>query len=155
MTLTADNAHLALWYADASFAVHQDMKSHTGYKMTIGKGAVQASSMKQKINAKSSTEAELMAADSAVTPVLWTKWFLEEQDYQVNQTILYQDNKSTILLENNGKNSSSRRTRHINIRYFLSQIASNAKNSVLSFVQLMKCLQIFLLNCYEVKSFLK
>ena len=33
-------------------------------------------------------------------------------------THLYQDNKSTILLEENDKRSSSRRTRHFNIRYF-------------------------------------
>jgi hypothetical protein len=31
---------------------------------------------------------------------------------------LYQDNKSSILLEKNGKASSSKRTRHIAIRYF-------------------------------------
>jgi hypothetical protein len=31
---------------------------------------------------------------------------------------LFQDNKSAILLEKNGKASSSKRTKHINIRYF-------------------------------------
>jgi len=31
---------------------------------------------------------------------------------------IYQDNKSTILLAANGKISSSKRTRHINIWYF-------------------------------------
>ena len=31
---------------------------------------------------------------------------------------LYQDNKSTILLEKNGRRSSGKRTRHINIRYY-------------------------------------
>jgi hypothetical protein len=31
---------------------------------------------------------------------------------------LYQDNQSAILLEKNGRASSSKRTRHINIRYF-------------------------------------
>jgi hypothetical protein len=32
---------------------------------------------------------------------------------------LFQDNKSTILLEKNGKALSSKRTKHINIRYFI------------------------------------
>jgi hypothetical protein len=32
--------------------------------------------------------------------------------------VVYQDNKSAILLEKNGKRSSSKRTRAINIRYF-------------------------------------
>ena len=31
---------------------------------------------------------------------------------------IYQDNKSTILLENNGKFSSSKRTKHIKHKYF-------------------------------------
>jgi hypothetical protein len=36
----------------------------------------------------------------------------------VVDTVLYQDNKSSILLETNGKASSGKRTRHINIRFF-------------------------------------
>jgi hypothetical protein len=32
--------------------------------------------------------------------------------------VLFQDNKSSILLEKNGKASSSKRTKHINIQYF-------------------------------------
>jgi hypothetical protein len=53
-----------------------------------------------------------------VNMILWTKLFLEEQGYNISQNILYQDNKSAILLEKNGKKSSSKRTRAINIRYF-------------------------------------
>ena len=36
----------------------------------------------------------------------------------MSDNILYQDNKSAILLEKNGKSSSSKRTKHINVRYF-------------------------------------
>ena len=36
----------------------------------------------------------------------------------MNGTILYQDNKSAILLEKNGMASSSRRTRHLLLRYY-------------------------------------
>ena len=36
----------------------------------------------------------------------------------MDDNILYQDNKSSILLETNGKASSGKRTKHINIRYF-------------------------------------
>jgi len=43
---------------------------------------------------------------------------LETQGYNVRENILYQDNKSTILLLNNGKASSGKPTRAINIRYF-------------------------------------
>ena len=43
---------------------------------------------------------------------------MEAQSYAIKQNILYQDNKSTILLLKNGKQSSTKRTRAINIRYF-------------------------------------
>ena len=49
---------------------------------------------------------------------MWTKYFLKEQGYKLNSSILYQDNQSSILLEKNGKASSTKQTRHINIRYF-------------------------------------
>ena len=38
--------------------------------------------------------------------------------HSIKENILKQDNKSTILLLENGKKSSSKRTRAINIRYF-------------------------------------
>ena len=43
---------------------------------------------------------------------------MQAQGYQVNDNVLYQDNKSAILLIKNGTASSSKRTKHINIRYF-------------------------------------
>jgi len=43
---------------------------------------------------------------------------MEAQGYEVHDNVLYQDNKSAILLEKNGKASSTKRTKHINIRYF-------------------------------------
>ena len=49
---------------------------------------------------------------------MWTRCFLSNQVFQIDKSILYQDNKSTILLEENGSESSSSRTKHINIRYF-------------------------------------
>jgi hypothetical protein len=41
--------------------------------------------------------------------------------------LLLQDNKSSILLERNGKASSGKRTRHINIRYFFITDRVNMK----------------------------
>ena len=106
------------WYVDAAFAVHQDFKSHMGGAMTFRQGAVQNISRKQKLNTKSSTDAELVAADDVSVMVLWTKLFLEEQGYKVEKNILYQDNKSAILLEENGRKSAGKRSRALNVRYF-------------------------------------
>jgi hypothetical protein len=50
--------------------------------------------------------------------LLWAGLFLEAQGYGCNESILYQDNQSTILLQRNGRKSSSRRTRHLDIRYY-------------------------------------
>ena len=47
--------------------------------------------------------------------MLWTKYFLESQGYDVDENIMYQDNLSAMLLEKNGKKSSTKRTKHINV----------------------------------------
>jgi hypothetical protein len=118
LTLSADDLRVVKWYVDASFAVHPDFKSHTGAVMMLGKGAMQSIARKQKMNVRSSTEGELVAVDDAATMILWTKLFLEAQGYEVEKNIVYQDIKSAILLETNGKKSSGKRTRALNIRYF-------------------------------------
>ena len=51
--------------------------------------------------------------------ILWTPLFMKEQGYEVKNNVVYQDNKSTILLEKNGKRSSRKRTRALNVRYFM------------------------------------
>ena len=113
--MQADNIRSIKWYVDASFAVHPDFKSHTGGVMKFDKGAMLSISRKQKLNTKSSSDAELVGVDDISTMILWTKLFLVEQGYNVEKSILYQDNKSAILLETNGKKSSSKRTRALNI----------------------------------------
>ena len=50
--------------------------------------------------------------------VLWTRHFLAAQGEHVPTTTIHQDNKSTILLAENGRTSSSKRTKHLNVRYF-------------------------------------
>jgi hypothetical protein len=94
------------------------LQSHNGAMMTLGKGAMQSIVRKQKMNMRSSTEGKLVTVNNAATMILWTKLFLEGQGYDVDKNIVYQDNKSTILLETNGKKSSGKQTRALNICYF-------------------------------------
>ena len=68
--------------------------------MTLGSKAITSFSRKQKINGKSLTEAELIGLD------LWMRYFMEGQDYKSEENILFQDNKSAMLLEKNGRMSS-------------------------------------------------
>ena len=94
----------------------------------LGSGSIVKVSTKQKFVTKSSMEAELVAGDDLSNLLIWTNYFLEAQGYATKGTILYQDNKSCMLLHNNGKASSSKRTRHLNIRYyFLSDRIANGE----------------------------
>jgi hypothetical protein len=82
------------------------------------KGAIYSSSTRQKINTRSSTEGELVGVNDTLPQIVWTRNFLKAQCYDVGPCDVFQDSQSAMLLEKNGKASSSRRTRHINIRYF-------------------------------------
>ena len=84
----------------------------------MGKGAVTSISHKQGINTHSSTKSELIAADEVVSSMLWTWHFLEAQGYTLEDNILHQDNKSTILLESNGQKSAGKRFKHLNVCLF-------------------------------------
>jgi hypothetical protein len=116
--LEADDRIDIKWWINALFVVHPDMRSHTGGTLSLGKGLVYSMSRKQRINTKSSTEAELVGVDDGMPLVVWTHNFLMAQGYKVTDNVVYQDNQSAMLLEKNGKALSGRRTRHIDIRYF-------------------------------------
>ena len=79
LTLESDKTHIVKWWIDASFAVHGDMRSHTGATMAMGKGSLYLTSTRQKINTKSSTEAELVGVDDVMPMILWTKYFLRHK----------------------------------------------------------------------------
>ncbi len=59
-----------------------------------------------------------MAVDEMMAQILWTRLFMLAQGIKMTNNILYQDNRSAILLEKNGRASSSKRTKHIEIRYY-------------------------------------
>ena len=55
-------------------------------------GSIVNLSRKQKLNARSSTEAELVGVDDASALMLWTKLFLEALACSVKKNTIYQDN---------------------------------------------------------------
>lgn len=75
-------------------------------------------SSKQKLNTKSSTEAEVVGASDYLPKTIWIKYFLEAQGYTITESLFEQDNESAIRLEKNGRASAGQKSRHINIRYF-------------------------------------
>ena len=123
-----DGSGTMVWSIDASFAVHMDMKSHTGYCMTLGTGCPISESSSQKINTRSSTEAELVDVDDTIAFVEWASLYSKDQvkEYPVThplkemgtKNVVEQDNTSTIKLIKGGKRVCGQQTRNIRIRYF-------------------------------------
>jgi len=117
-------------WVDASYAVHMDMKGQTGSATSFGRGVIGSKSTKQKINTKSSTESELVGISEYLPYCIWFLYFLEHQGYKLEENVVFQDNKSAILMEKNGRNSCTGNSRHINIRYFF--IKDRIKNKEVS-----------------------
>ena len=105
-------------WIDAAYAVNPDMRSQTVGAMLMGVGVLHAKYSKQKLNVKSSTEAELVGTSEYIPYNLWLLLFLSAQRYEIKDNVLYQDKQSTILMLKNGRNSCAGNSRHINIRYF-------------------------------------
>jgi hypothetical protein len=118
LRVRANAMNIVMWWADAAFAVRDDYKSQSGRGMSLGTGMIQCKSHKQSTTENSSTTAEVISSSDALIMIIWTTNFLKCQGYPVKDTILFQDNMSAIKLERNGRQSSSKRTRHLNIRHF-------------------------------------
>jgi hypothetical protein len=43
-------------------------------------------------------ESKLVGVDDMMPSILWTRYFLDAQGYKVNDNVIFQDNKSTMLL---------------------------------------------------------
>ncbi len=65
-------------YIDASYGVHEDFKSHSGLAIFLYGNIILCKSKKQKLNVKSSTEAEVVAVADYLPDILWLKQFMED-----------------------------------------------------------------------------
>ena len=130
LMLRASDEGIVRWWIDASYAVHEDMKGHTGATLSLGKGTIYSGSWKQRLVSRSSTESEVIGVYDVLPQVLWKKQFLEEQGRLDTTTVVYQDNTSSILLERNGRSSNTKPTKHMHIHYFYvtEQVRNKAIN---------------------------
>jgi hypothetical protein len=112
LILSANGSGILKWWVDASFAVHPNMRGHSGGGLSLGRGFPIVSST---------------SADDFMPAIYWTRYFMKAQGYGVKDNVLFQDNKSSIILEKNGK-----RTKYINIRYLF--ITDRIKNEEVSVV---------------------
>ena len=106
-------------YIDSSYAVHMNMRGHTGGAISMGYGIIHGKSSKQKINVKSSTESELVGVSEYIPYNIWLVMFMGAQGYGIKNNVVYQDNQSKMQMVKNGRNSCTGNSQHIHIRYFL------------------------------------
>ena len=115
LTLRADGSGGLKWHCDAGFALHDDFRSHTSSTFSMGEGAITSLTRKQGMNTRSSAEVEEVGTDEIVSLMIWTQLFLKAQGCPVKENILYQDNKSAMLLETNGCKSAGKHSHHLSI----------------------------------------
>jgi len=124
LTIKCDDLQLHA-YCDASYGCHNDGKSHTGYYIAMGRNNnsyLTAKSAKQKLTAISSTDAEILALTDVTKTTIWLHNLIKEicnkanlsPELYITPTIVYQDNKSAILLVS--QQTKQRRSRHILIK---------------------------------------
>jgi hypothetical protein len=140
-----------MWYVDALFAVHPNVRGHTGGGLT-GRG-FPIVAWKQKLNTKSSTESKLVGINDMMPIMLWTCYFLLSQGYGIVENLLLQDNKSSILIEQNGKALSGKCTRHINIRYFFITDRVNMKEISIGWCSTKKMVADFMMKPLQGSHF--
>lgn len=110
-------------YIDSAFNVYDDAKSITGAAICIGDlgngegGLLFAASKKQRIVARSSAEAELIAIHDCIDRLIMIRNVSIELGMDPLPAVIHQDNKSTIMLAQHG-GALSKRSKHINLRYF-------------------------------------
>jgi hypothetical protein len=83
LTLGADDLGALRTWVEASYAVHPDMKSHTGGVISIGTGSILCQSTKQKLNTKRSAEAELVGVSNYLPITIWSKFFRDPRTRRV------------------------------------------------------------------------
>jgi hypothetical protein len=97
LKLSICDDYLFTAYVDASYAVHEDMKSHSGMVYTAGGSTFLAKSLKQWVVSKSSTEAEVIVASDGCNDVLSLMEFINFQAGREGKARPYQDNTSAIF----------------------------------------------------------
>lgn len=113
-------------YCDASHLLHGDGKGHSGAIVLLGGNHIYSFSGKQKLQARSSTEAELIALDEITTYVVWLRHLLKELNININKpSIIYQDNQSGVEIIEKGGNF--KRTKHMVGKYGYVKEQVNSK----------------------------
>ena len=122
-------------WVDAAYAVHHGMKSHTGGVMSFGTGVLNATSTKQKLNTKSSPEAELVGASDYLPWTIWVKRFMKYQGYDIKSIIFIKTTKVQLNLRKMVENHAVKNQDISTYSIVLSKMFLSTKISKLSIVE--------------------
>ena len=106
LTLIAEYLSAVKCWIETQHNTHNDGRGVYRRHDEPWKGYVISLSLKQRLNMNSSTLGELVGAHNGLNVILCSKYFIESQKYAVEHVKLYQYNNRTILMENNGRESS-------------------------------------------------
>jgi hypothetical protein len=71
---------------------------------------------------------------------------MQEQGFDMEALLLYQDNMSAMLLKTNGRANSSKRTKHIKVKHFFLKTRPTKGKSSLNIARPNKCGQTSMLS---------
>jgi len=114
----SEDATTLIGFADADWASDiVTRRSVTAYVYKLGGGAVCWASKLQPTVALSSTEAEYMAAASAVQEAVHLRLLMKTLGFeQIGATLVYEDNQGAIAMSVNPVNAH-KRSKHIDVRF--------------------------------------
>ena len=66
-------------------------------------------------------DSKLVGADDGLPHFLWTRYCMEEQWFDNEESIMYQYDLSTMLLDTNGIGSITLNNKHIRVQYYMTK----------------------------------
>jgi hypothetical protein len=137
LTLSPKSLHIVGW-TDASYAVHPECAGQSGIICGLGdnedshvqspfhtshnvQSLFHASTNKQKFIHSSSAGAEIDAQCEGIKYMVWAREVMKQLGFeQKGPSVLFQDNKSAIIMGNDGK-GSFKNSKHMDVRFFFSK----------------------------------
>ena len=99
------------WYIDASFAVTNNCKDHIENMLAMGKKVIKSFLNKIRLNRNGSTESELSSVDVSMPHMLWHRYLMETQVYNVIQISYIKTTRAPLLLSAKVRLSVQKRQR--------------------------------------------
>ena len=93
--------------------MHQDYKGHTGSMVSMRSGLIVELLWGGKVNSSSLIEAKIVLEENALPQCLWLRYFIKGQGYAVEEIKFCQYNMSAMIMENNGKYSSTNKKKYM------------------------------------------